>query len=95
MNKFQFKLTILKFLTNAYSHMIDKSLLDTISSIRSPNFFYKYVGFLMIQGRTRKEYFNFVLDKLNSRLASLKNKLLDISGRVSLVSFVMNPIPSY
>jgi hypothetical protein len=69
--------------------------LMSLSSIRSTTSFGNYLGFPMISGRVRKEDLNFILDKLNSRLASWKNKLLNKPGRVTLAKSVLYSIPTY
>jgi hypothetical protein len=72
---------------------VDK--MTTLSNIRSTTSLGKYLGFPMISGRTKKEDFNFILDKINSRLASWKNKFLNKPGRVTLAKSVLNSIPTY
>jgi hypothetical protein len=44
--------------------------ITNLSSIRSTHSLEKYLGFPMITGRVKKEDFNFIIDKLNARLAS-------------------------
>ncbi|GAU37589.1 hypothetical protein TSUD_365100 [Trifolium subterraneum] len=72
---------------------VDK--MTTLSNIRSTTSLGKYLGFPMISGRAKKEDFNFILDKINSRLASWKNKFLNKLGRVTLAKSVLNSIPTY
>ncbi|PNX92520.1 ribonuclease H, partial [Trifolium pratense] len=69
--------------------------LTSLSGIRSTNALGKYLGFPMITGRVRKDDYHFILDKLNSRLASWKNKFLNKPGRVTLAKSVLNSIPTY
>lgn len=69
--------------------------ITNLSSIRSTHSLEKYLRFPMITGRVKKEDFNFIIDKLNARLASWKNKLLNKSGRLTLATSVINSIPTY
>ncbi|PNX93226.1 ribonuclease H, partial [Trifolium pratense] len=69
--------------------------ITNLSSIRSTNSLGNYLGFPMVTGRVKKADFAFIIDKLNSRLASWKNKLLSKPGRVTLAKSVMNSIPTY
>lgn len=55
----------------------------------------KYLGFPMLKGRARKEDFNFIIDKMHSRLASWKLKLLNKAGRMTLAKSVLTSIPIY
>lgn len=75
-----------------YTIKVEK--ITSISTIRSTNSLGKYLGFPMFQGRVKKEDFGFIIDKLQNRLASWKNKLLNKAGRSTLVKSVLNDIPS-
>lgn len=55
----------------------------------------KYLGFPMLSGRVRKGDFDFILDKVNQRLAGWKGKLLNRAGRVTLAKSVVAVIPVY
>jgi len=44
----------------------------------------KYLGFPMIHGRLTKSDYEFLIDKIQRRLASWKNKLLNKAGRLAL-----------
>lgn len=45
----------------------------------------KYLGFPIIQGRAKKEDFLFIIEKMQARLASWKNKLLNKAEWLTLV----------
>jgi len=55
----------------------------------------KYLGFPMINGRLTKSDYEFLIDKIQRRLASWKNKLLNKAGRLGLAQSVLTSIPSY
>lgn len=71
------------------------SKISFISTIRSTSSLEKYIGFPMIKERTKKADFEFILDKMQNRLASWKSKLLNKARRVTLARSVLNAIPSY
>ena len=55
----------------------------------------KYLGFPIVHGRLTKSDYEFLIDKIQRRLASWKNKLLNKAGRLALVQSVLTSIPSY
>jgi len=55
----------------------------------------KYMGFPMLTGRVRNSDFNYILEKINSRLAGRKMKLLNRAGRVTLANSVLTTMPVY
>ncbi|KHN04091.1 Putative ribonuclease H protein, partial [Glycine soja] len=55
----------------------------------------KYMGFPMLTGRVRNSDFNYILEKINSRLAGWKMKLLNRAGRVTLANSVLTTMPVY
>ncbi|GAU50504.1 hypothetical protein TSUD_409790 [Trifolium subterraneum] len=69
--------------------------LTSISGIRSTVSLDKYLGFPILKGRAKRSDFHFIIDKMQSRLASWKNKLLNKLGRLALASSVISSIPSY
>lgn len=71
------------------------STISSITSIWSTSALDKYLGFSILKGRMRKDYFHFILDKLHDRLALWKTKLLNRAGRVTLAKSVLNSIPTY
>lgn len=49
----------------------------------------------MLTGRIKKGNFNYILDKMNNRLAGWKGLLPNKAGRVTLSKSVMSAIPIY
>ncbi|XP_024632727.1 uncharacterized protein [Medicago truncatula] len=69
--------------------------LTAISGIQSTTTLGKYLGFPMLQGRPKRSDFNFILEKMQTRLASWKNRLLNRTGRLTLATSVLSTIPTY
>jgi len=69
--------------------------LTSISGIRCNTSLDKYLGFPIIKWRPNKSDFLFIIEKMQKRLASWKNKLLNKSGRLALASSVLSSIPTY
>jgi len=69
--------------------------LKSISGIRSTISLDKYLGFLILKGRAKKNDFYFIIEKMQTRLTSGKNILLNKPGRLTLLSSVLSSIPSY
>jgi hypothetical protein len=67
----------------------------SVTGIQNTNSLDKYLGFPMIHGRLCKRDFDFLIDKIQHRLASWKNKLLNKAGRLALVQSVLTFIPTY
>jgi hypothetical protein len=67
----------------------------SISGIRSTTSLDKYLGFPILKGRAKRSDFHFIIEKMQSRLASWKHRLLNKPGRVTLASYVLSSIPSY
>lgn len=55
----------------------------------------KYFGFQMHHGRIKREYFVSIMDKVSNKLESLKGRLLNKLGRVTLTNSVLTIIPAY
>ncbi|CAN1162623.1 Putative ribonuclease H protein At1g65750 [Linum perenne] len=55
----------------------------------------KYLGVPIIHGRNSKELYNFLLERMDAKLAGWKRKSLSQAGRVSLAQSVLNSLPSY
>jgi len=49
----------------------------------------------MLKGRPKRSGFHFIIEKMQSRLASWKNKLLKKIGRLALATSILSSIPSY
>lgn len=69
--------------------------LTSISGIRSTTSLDKYLGFPILKGRAKRSDFLFIIEKMQTRLASWKNRLLNKPGRLTLASSVLSSIPSY
>jgi len=69
--------------------------LTAISGIQSTTSLGKYLGFPMLHGRPKKSEFNFIIEKMQTRLASWKNRLLNKTGRLTLATSVLSSIPTY
>jgi len=68
--------------------------LTSIFGIRSIASLDKYLGFPILKGRAKHNDFLLIIEKMQSRLAYWKNKLLNKPGRLTLVSYVLSPITS-
>jgi hypothetical protein len=69
--------------------------LTSISIIRSTTSLDKYLGFPILKGRVKRSDFLFIIEKMQTRLASWKNRLLNKPGRLTLASSILSSIPSY
>lgn len=49
----------------------------------------------MLQGRPKKSDFHFIIEKMQTRLAAWKSRLLNRTGRMTLASSVLSSIPTY
>lgn len=66
-----------------------------VTQIREAKSLEKYLGFPLIHGRSSKKDFEFITERMNTRLASWKHRLLNRAGRVALASSILTTIPSY
>jgi len=81
-----------------YSSGIPRSKINCLtatSNIRSTTSLDKYLGFPILKGRATKSDFNFIIEKMQTRLASWKHRLLNKPGCLALASSVLSSIPSY
>lgn len=66
-----------------------KAELASLSPIQFTSDLGRYLGFPLVRGRVKKsDHFNFLLEKINSRLAPWKGKLLNKARRVALSNSV-------
>lgn len=72
---------------------IDK--LTSISTIRSTPSLGKYLSFPILTGRPKKANFDFTIERMQTRLASCKGKLLNKVGRMTLAKSALSSIPAY
>jgi len=66
-----------------------------ISDICSTTSIGRYLGFPMLKGRPKRNDFNFIIEKMQTRMASWKNRLLNRTGRLALAASVLSSILSY
>ncbi|KAK2443818.1 hypothetical protein QL285_014891 [Trifolium repens] len=77
---------------------VSRHLRDNIAAttgIQATDRFEKYLGFKMLQGTARKQDFTEVYDRIVSKLASWKSRLLNKPGRVVLANAVISSLPAY
>jgi len=55
----------------------------------------KYLGFPIFHGRMKRGDYDFLVDKVHTRLTSLRNKLLNKARRLTIARSVLNAIPTY
>ncbi|CAN1145981.1 Putative ribonuclease H protein At1g65750 [Linum perenne] len=55
----------------------------------------RYLGVPLFHGRVNRNTYDFLLTRLDSKLAGWKANNLSLAGRVTLASSVLNSIPSY
>ncbi|CAN1148965.1 Putative ribonuclease H protein At1g65750, partial [Linum perenne] len=55
----------------------------------------RYLGVPVLHGRVTKHTYEFLLDRMDSRLAGWKADNLFLDGRVMLSSSVLNSLPCY
>ncbi|CAN1193208.1 Putative ribonuclease H protein At1g65750 [Linum perenne] len=55
----------------------------------------RYLGVPILHGRVTKHTYDYLLDRLDSRLAGWKADNLSLAGRVTLASSVLNSLPCY
>jgi len=65
------------------------------TEIRQTFLLEKYLGFIMVHGWLSKSDYGFLIDKIQRRLVSWKNKLLNKAGKWTLAQSVLTSIPSY
>lgn len=72
-----------------------KAKIRSITQINFTNNLGKYLGFRIIQGRQRREDFTEAMERMDSKLASWKGKLLNKPGRLTLANSVLSATPVY
>jgi len=78
-----------------YSSGTPRGKITSIFDIRCTTSLDKYLSFPILKGRPKKSDFFFIIEKMQKRLASWKNKLLNKLGRLALASSVLSSIPTY
>jgi len=69
--------------------------ITNIFGIRSTTSLDKYLGFPMLKGRLKRIDFYFIIEKMQTRLASWKNRLLNKTSRLALATSILSSISSY
>lgn len=72
-----------------------KEKLSRITSIQFTERLEKYSGFRMHVGRPSKDDFSHITDRVASKLASWKGRLLNKLGRTTLANAVLASLPAY
>nr|KYP69523.1 Putative ribonuclease H protein At1g65750 family [Cajanus cajan] len=72
-----------------------KQKLFDLTNIRFTGLLGHYLGFHMVHGRVLAGQFDFILNKVQQRLASWKGKLLNRPSRVTLANVVVAAFPTY
>ncbi|KAK2418771.1 hypothetical protein QL285_040937 [Trifolium repens] len=84
-----------KFCTSAGVCQQLRDRIGGSSQIRPTDHFDKYLGFKMFYGKVSKQDFSDIYDRVSSKLASWKSRLLNKPGRVVLANSVISSLPSY
>lgn len=75
-----------------------KSISNNISNLLNINISYtfeKYLGFPITNSITKASDFQYVIDKMLSRLASWKTSCLSMVGRCTLATSCLNSLPTH
>lgn len=72
-----------------------KEAMAGIANIRVVDDLGTYLGFPLVKGRVNKNTYNAAIEKVQRRMASWKNKLLNKAGRLCLAKSVTSSIPIY
>lgn len=67
--------------------------ISEVSGIQATCDMGKYLGMPILQKRINKETFGEVIERMTSRLAGWKNRVLSFAGRVTLTKAVLSSIP--
>ena len=81
-----------------FSPNVEPDLKDCLSNLlgfSSTSNLGKYLGFPLLHPGTRRHDFDFVLDRVKTKLAGWKANLLSMAGRVVLIQASSSAIPSY
>lgn len=72
-----------------------KNNIRNITGIEFSDRLGKYLGIPPLNDRANKEKFNFIVEKVWSRLTGWKAKNLNLAGRCTLIQSVLAGVPSY
>jgi hypothetical protein len=84
-----------KFCTSLGVTRHTREIVARCTQIHATDRFEKYMGFKMFYGQVRKQDFAEVYDRVNTKLASWKSRLLKKPSRVVLANSVLSSLPSY
>ncbi|KAG7559018.1 Reverse transcriptase zinc-binding domain [Arabidopsis thaliana x Arabidopsis arenosa] len=70
-----------------------ENLISDESGIKSTRELGKYLGMPVLQKRMNKETFGEILERMSSRLAGWKSRVLSFAGRLTLTKAVLSSIP--
>lgn len=82
------------FCSSSIDDNLQRELSDIIGITRASNLG-KYLGLPLLKGRVTRENFSPIIDKVNTRLASWKHKLLNRPGRFCLAKSVLSSLQVY
>ncbi|CAN1188123.1 Putative ribonuclease H protein At1g65750, partial [Linum perenne] len=82
------------YFSNNVSRPLSREITSTLG-IGSTSDLGRYLGVPILHGRVTKHTYDFIQDRMNSRLAEWKAVNLSLAGRVTLATSVLNSIPSY
>ncbi|KAK4257313.1 hypothetical protein QN277_006916 [Acacia crassicarpa] len=72
-----------------------KSAIQDITQMRITTDIGKYLGFPLSRKRKPQETFQYILDRVNSKLANWKANSLSMAGRITLANSVISAVPLY
>ncbi|CAN1726093.1 Putative ribonuclease H protein At1g65750 [Linum perenne] len=81
-----------------FSSGIDRNVSRNISEIMviaTTQNLGRYLGVPLLHGRINRNTYDFLLTRIDNKLAGWKANNLSLAGRVTLASSVLNSIPSY
>lgn len=84
-----------KAMCSSHIHRTRRDQLSRISNVTLVEDLGHYLGFPLVQGRASKNTYNFVVEKIQKRMASWKRRLLNKAGKICLVKSVTSSIPIY
>ncbi|MCH82913.1 putative ribonuclease H protein [Trifolium medium] len=72
-----------------------KAMLHTILPMKMVSHFSKYLGMPTQMGRSKRQVFDFIQDRIWKKLKGWKEKHLSFAGRSTLIQVVAQAIPTY
>lgn len=75
-------------------HLSIRDEIHNIATIMFVRDLDKHLGFPLSGGRVTRGCFNYLLENINRKLATWKTNLLNLVGRVCLVTYVITSIPT-